>query len=110
MTTTNGPRFRGGGVQLCAFDILAIGGDDLRQLPLSMRKTNLARLLARRPNGIFVAPFEQGGIGPDLFRAACNVGLKGMVSKRPYRAGRSKDWIKIKNRRHPAYRRVRDQF
>jgi bifunctional non-homologous end joining protein LigD len=59
-----------------------------------MRKTNLARLRARRPNGIFVAPFEQGGIGPDLFRAACNVGLKGMVSKRedrPYRAGRSKD-------------------
>jgi hypothetical protein len=28
--------------------------------PLSMRKTNLARLLARRPDGVFVAPFEQG--------------------------------------------------
>jgi bifunctional non-homologous end joining protein LigD len=39
-----------------------------------MRKTNLARLLARRSDGIFVAPFEQGEIGPDLFRAACNVG------------------------------------
>jgi hypothetical protein len=26
---------------------------DLRELPLSMRKTNLARLLARRPEGIF---------------------------------------------------------
>jgi bifunctional non-homologous end joining protein LigD len=36
-------------VQLYAFDILAPDGDDLRQLPLSMRKTNLARLLARRP-------------------------------------------------------------
>jgi hypothetical protein len=24
------------------------------------------RLLARRPDGIFVAPFEQGEIGPDL--------------------------------------------
>jgi hypothetical protein len=24
-----------------------------------MRKMNLARLLARRPDGIFVAPFEQ---------------------------------------------------
>jgi hypothetical protein len=32
------------------------------------RKANLARLLARRPEGIFVAPFEQGEIGPDLFR------------------------------------------
>jgi hypothetical protein len=26
------------------------------------------------------------------------------------RAGRSKDWIKIKNRQHPAYRRVQDRF
>ena len=34
-----------------------------------MRKTNLARLLARQPDWIFVAPFEQGEIGPDLFRA-----------------------------------------
>jgi ATP-dependent DNA ligase len=41
------------------FDILAFDGEDLRGLPLSLRKTNLARLLARRPDGIFVAPFEQ---------------------------------------------------
>jgi bifunctional non-homologous end joining protein LigD len=46
-----------------------------------MRKTNLARLLARRPEGIFIAPFEQGEIGPDLFRKACEFGLEGMVSK-----------------------------
>ena len=44
-------------VQLYAFDCLAVDGDDLRGLPLSMRKTNLDRLLARRPDGIFVAPF-----------------------------------------------------
>ena len=62
-------------VQLYAFDALALDGEDLRALPLSMRKTNLARLLARRPDGIFVAPFEQGEIGPDLFRAACSMGL-----------------------------------
>ena len=87
-------------VQLYAFDILALDGEDLRGLPLTLRKTNLARLLARRPDGIFVAPFETGEIGPDLFRAACNMGLEGMVSKRsdrPYRGGRSKDWIKVKN-------------
>jgi bifunctional non-homologous end joining protein LigD len=100
-------------VQLYAFDILALNGEDLRGLPLSMRKTNLARLLARRPDGIFVAPFEQGEIGPDLFRAACGMGLEGLVSKRadlPYRAGRSKDWIKVKNRKHPAMHRVQDAF
>jgi bifunctional non-homologous end joining protein LigD len=97
-------------VQLYAFDILALDGDDLRGLPLSLRKTNLARLLARRPDGIFVAPFEQGEIGPDLFRAACNMGLEGLVSKRrdrPYRAGPSPHWIKVKNRNNPAMDRVR---
>ena len=30
-------------VQLYAFDALMVDGEDLRQLPLSMRKTNLAR-------------------------------------------------------------------
>jgi hypothetical protein len=49
-------------VQLYAFDILA-PDDDLRALPLSPRKTNLARLLARRTEGIFAAPFEQREIG-----------------------------------------------
>jgi hypothetical protein len=31
-----------------------------------MRKTNLAQLLRGRPDGIFVAPFEQGEIGRPL--------------------------------------------
>ncbi|MCJ9729539.1 hypothetical protein [Bradyrhizobium sp. PRIMUS42] len=56
--------------QLYAFDILAMGGDDVGALPLHLRKTNLERLLARRPDGIIMAPFE-GEIVPDLFRAAC---------------------------------------
>ena len=55
-------------VQLYAFDILALGGEDLRKLPLGLRKANLARLLARRPEGIYVSDFERGEIGPDLFR------------------------------------------
>jgi bifunctional non-homologous end joining protein LigD len=54
---------------------MAEGGDDLCRLPLSMRKANLERLLARRPEGIFVIPFERGEIGPDLFRAACRRGV-----------------------------------
>jgi bifunctional non-homologous end joining protein LigD len=45
-----------------------------------MRKANLAQLLARRPDGITVAPFEHGEIGPDLFRAACRTGLEGTAS------------------------------
>jgi hypothetical protein len=76
---------RGDEVQLYAFDILALDGDDLRSLPLSMRGTNLDRLLARRPDA-------------SLFRAACDMGLEGPVSKRrdrPYQAGRSKHWVKM---------------
>ena len=60
-------------VQLCAFDVLAMDGDDLRRLPLSMRKANLARLLRGRPEGIFINPFEQGEIGPDLFLKSLRV-------------------------------------
>jgi ATP-dependent DNA ligase len=77
-------------------------GDDLRDLPLSMRKANSSRLLARRPDGIFLSDFEQGEIGPDLFRKACEFGLEGLVSKhrdRPYRGGRQKHWIKVENRK-----------
>jgi len=100
-------------VQFYAFDILVSDGEDLRRLPLSMRKTNLARLLARRIDGIFLSDFEQGEIGPDLFRHACLLGLEGLVSKHReslYRGGRFRHWIKVKNRQHPAFRRMQDQF
>jgi len=64
-------------VQLYAFDILALDGEDLRGPPLSMRKTNLARLLARRPDGIFVAPTEQGEIGVRSIPLGCRMGWRG---------------------------------
>jgi bifunctional non-homologous end joining protein LigD len=98
--------------QLYAFDLLALDGDDLRDLPLVDRKSRLAKLLHRRPEGIFVAPFEQGEIGPSLVDAACRMNLKGLVSKhreRPYRP-RTCGWVKVKNRKHPAFSRVMDQF
>ena len=95
-------------VQLCAFDILAEGGDDLRKLPLSMRKTRLERLLARRPEDIFINPFERGEIGSDLFRAACRMGLD--EAPRPALSSRSKHWIKNKNRQHHAFDRVKASF
>jgi bifunctional non-homologous end joining protein LigD len=68
-------------VQLYAFDVLALDGDDLRNLPLHLRKINLARLLARRPEGIVVSDFEQGEIGPDLFHQACKFGLEGFLDR-----------------------------
>ena len=100
-------------VQFYAFHILVSDGEDLRSLPLSTRKASLARLLARRVEGIFLSDFEQGEIGPDLFRRACLMGLEGLVSKHHesiYRGGRSDRWIKVKNRAHPAFSRVLDEF
>jgi hypothetical protein len=55
-------------------------------------QNNLARLLGRRADRIHLAPFEQGEIGSDLFRAAREMGLEGLASKhkdRPYRIGPS---------------------
>jgi bifunctional non-homologous end joining protein LigD len=94
---------------LYAFDTLAGDGEDFRL----QRKANLARLLRREVDGIFIAEFEQGDIGDVLFRVGCNMGIEGIVSKRldrTYGAGRCKHWVKVKNPAHPAYSRVRDQL
>jgi bifunctional non-homologous end joining protein LigD len=99
--------------QLYAFDMLAGDGEDYHQLPLFQRKAKLARLLRRRVNGVFAAEYDAGEMPYDLFGAACNMGLEGIVSKRcdrSHSAGKCKDWIKIKNPTHPAYSRVRDQL
>jgi bifunctional non-homologous end joining protein LigD len=99
--------------QFYAFDMLASNGEDLRPLPLSARKAKLARLLSRPVDGIFIAEYEQGDVGHDLFRVACNMGLEGIVSKRLDRAhgaGKCAHWLKIKNTAHPAYNRVRDKL
>ena len=100
-------------VQYYAFDLLVASGEDLRSLPLHLRKNNLGRMLARRIDGIMTNNYEQGAIGPDLFRHACKLGLEGLVSKRKdsrYRGGRSPDWIKVKNPQSPAMNRAKDAF
>jgi bifunctional non-homologous end joining protein LigD len=98
-------------VQFYAFDLLVANGEDLRSLPLHLRKNNLARMLARRIDGIMLNDYEQGGIGPDLFRHACLMGLEGLVSKRKdsrYKGSRSPDWVKVKNPKSPAMNRAKD--
>jgi bifunctional non-homologous end joining protein LigD len=49
--------------------------------------------------------------GVTIFHRACQIGLEGIVSKRlsaPYRSGRSRDWIKVKNPDSPAMIRARE--
>jgi ATP-dependent DNA ligase len=66
--------------QLHAFDMLAGDGEDHHRLPLSLREANLDRPLSRQVGGIFMADYEERDIG-HLFRAACRMGLEGIVSK-----------------------------
>jgi bifunctional non-homologous end joining protein LigD len=50
-----------------------------------------------------------GSDGEAVFRHACAMGLEGIVAKRrdkPYRSGRSPDWIKVKNQDVPAAKRL----
>jgi bifunctional non-homologous end joining protein LigD len=89
---------------LYAFDILELDGEDLRALPLGDRKKRLARLLGKRRLGIVLSA-HTGDDGVAIFRQACRMGLEGIVSKRlsaPYRSGRSRDWLKVKNPDSPA--------
>jgi ATP-dependent DNA ligase len=47
-----------------------------------------------------------------IFEHACRLGCEGIVSKRlgsRYRAGRSKDWIKVKNPAAPAVKREAEE-
>ncbi len=98
-----------GAVFLYAFDVLEIDGDDLRQEPLERRKARLEKVLARAPAGIQFNEHAADLDGATVFEHACKLGLEGIVSKRrdfPYRSGRSKGWIKVKNPASPAMLRV----
>jgi ATP-dependent DNA ligase len=68
---------------LYAFDMLAGNGEDYRTQALLLRKTELARLLSRPVDGIFLAEYEQGDIGDVVFRVACNMGTRGHCVEAP---------------------------
>jgi bifunctional non-homologous end joining protein LigD len=97
--------------KLCAFDLLELNGEDLRNCPLGERKKMLFKII-RRMGGIEYVEHLTGD-GPTIFKHACHLGYEGIVSKRidlPYRSGRSKTWLKTKNEEHPAMQRVREAF
>jgi bifunctional non-homologous end joining protein LigD len=87
-------------VTFFAFDLLAVEGHDLRQLPLVDRKALLRRVLP--PTGIvrYLDHFEREGEA--LYEQVRARGLEGIMAKRadsPYRAGRSSAWLKMRTRR-----------
>jgi bifunctional non-homologous end joining protein LigD len=89
---------------LCGFDRLELNFQDVRPWPLEQRKAALKMLLRKSHPGIaYNRTFDvEGSI---VFHHACKLGCGGIVSKRvgrPYRSGRSPDWIKVKNPKAPA--------
>jgi bifunctional non-homologous end joining protein LigD len=99
------------GVFLYAFDLIELGGDDLRREPLDVRKATLRSLLVKVGPGLRWNEHIEGD-GETIFRHACKLGLEGIVSKRkdsPYRSGRSLDWLKMKNPQAPARKREAEE-
>jgi bifunctional non-homologous end joining protein LigD len=96
-------------VVLYGFDLIELNGEDLRPTSLEHRKGKLEKLLARSDGIRFSEHIE--GDGATIFAHACRLGLEGIVSKRrdlPYRSGRSKCWIKLKNPASAAVLRMHD--
>ena len=96
-------------VFLFAFDLLQIDGRDMRNEPWVARRAALAHLLAGAGDGIRLNDHIEDVDGAVVFRAACGMGLEGIVAKRRdsrYRSGRCREWIKIKNMAHPAIERA----
>jgi bifunctional non-homologous end joining protein LigD len=92
---------------LYAFDLLELDGEDFRPQPLHARKARLEKLLAAARAGILYNEHVRGD-GQTVFEHACRMGLEGIVSKHrdhPYRSGRSKTWLKIKNPAAPGVTR-----
>jgi bifunctional non-homologous end joining protein LigD len=85
------------------FDLLFERGEDLRSLPLAVRKKRLQLLLNKpaRNNRVirYVEHFTTAG--DTVLRSACRMSLEGIVSKKldaPYRSGRGDTWTKAKCR------------
>jgi ATP-dependent DNA ligase len=84
------------------FDVLALGGKDIRSRPCSVRRAMLEELLARRlPHGLVLMPMSTE---PAVARAwllnHSDAGIEGVVAKRldqPYRAG-GRMWWKVRTR------------
>ena len=96
----------GAGLVYFVFDLLDLDGEDLAALPLLDRKTRLAALLDKPPDGIAFSAHETCD-GEAFRRAACRHGLEGVVSKRVDRRYLPDDrsaWIKMQMSRS---RRIR---
>ena len=85
---------------LCAFDLLAFDGFDLRPLRLVDRKRLLQMLLARDGPLRYVDHIPE--LGEAFYHEVSRLDLEGLIAKRadsPYRSGRSPHWLKLRTKR-----------
>ncbi len=90
---------RHGRMVLYAFDLMHLDGADLKRLPLAARKAALAKLMHRGHDRHIRLSRSLRKPGAALLKAACKMGLEGIMSKltdAPYRSGRGRDWVKAK--------------
>jgi bifunctional non-homologous end joining protein LigD len=83
---------------LVAFDLPRLNGEGLRLRPLEARREALQRLVAGVQGILFSEALAADGAV--VFAKARELGLEGIVSKRPgsfYKNGRSRNWLKMKN-------------
>ena len=84
-------------VALWAFDVVHLEGRDTRALAQVDRKALLAAIL--RPTAALRYSEHERGDVLRRYRGACAAGWEGLMAKRadaPYRAGRTRDWLKLK--------------
>jgi bifunctional non-homologous end joining protein LigD len=93
-------RWEGSSQVFYAFDLLALGGNDLRKQRCDDRRLRLHELIGD-PRPTCALQFSQAfeGSGAEFFAAVEKMDLEGIVSKRRasiYRSGPSLDWVKSK--------------
>jgi bifunctional non-homologous end joining protein LigD len=96
---------------LFAFDLLELDGEDLRPMPIEVRKHKLEQLVRNAGVGLHLNEHLHGD-GTEIFERACKLGCEGIVSKRVgsrYVSGRTSHWVKVKNPAAPAVRREAEE-
>ncbi len=80
------------------FDVIEIDHQDVRRVPLRLRKTMLETILP--PLGALRYVDHLIGVGEAMFEQAVQMGLEGVMAKKldgAYVGGRSDSWLKVKS-------------
>lgn len=86
-------------IVLFIFDVLWLNGTDVREQPLRARRALLRELMAAVDSPLLRFSDDFPEDPSSLVASACKMKLEGIIGKRgdrPYRSGRSPDWIKLK--------------